>query len=173
MIKPYLNYAFGDEMRYGTRTYLKRRWTPKGFRPKCRMKIGYEFGYLYSAIYPKTGELFCMFLPNMTKECFKIFVNEFRNSIDKKTLFIVDGARSHVDLSDDLLTITKIPPATPELNPVENFFKQIRKQLANQVFETIADVEKALTLVLQDFYQHPDSVSKITFYPYLNNTTIS
>ncbi|RYX93697.1 hypothetical protein EON78_06180 [bacterium] len=159
-------------MRYGTRTNLKRRWTPKGFRPKCPMKIGYEFGYLYTAIYPKTGDLFCMMLPNMTKDCFEIFTNEFKKTLDKSTLFILDGARNHSQsFNDELLTIAKLPAASPELNPVENFFKQIRKQLANKVFENIQEVEKVLTDILHTFFIRPDIVSKVTFYPYLHNTT--
>lgn len=161
-------------MRYGTRTNLKRRWIPKAFRPKCPIKIGYEFGYLYTAIYPKTGELFCMMLPNMTKECFEIFIKSFKSTIKGNTLLILDGASNHSeDLSDNLLTIEKLPPANPELNPVENFFKQIRKELSNQVFETVEEVEKTLIKILQQFYDSPEKVSKITLYPYLRNTTIS
>jgi len=35
---------FEDEMRYGTRTECKRRWTRQGKRPTCKVKIGYKWG---------------------------------------------------------------------------------------------------------------------------------
>jgi len=49
-----------DEMRSGTRTQHKRRWTPKGHRPVCKVKLGYEFTYLYAAMAPATGKLIAL-----------------------------------------------------------------------------------------------------------------
>lgn len=43
------------EMRSGTRAALKRRWTPLGHRPRCSVKIGYQFGYLSCLICPGCG----------------------------------------------------------------------------------------------------------------------
>ena len=60
-------------MRYGTRTEVGRHWMPCGERPVCPVKLGYEFGYLYTAICPYNGDLFAMFLPNMKRTCFDIF----------------------------------------------------------------------------------------------------
>ena len=96
-------------MRYGTRSSFKRRWTPLGHRPECRVKIAYEFGYLYAAICPFSGDLFALLLPSMKKECFKIFVEQFERHLVRQptepepeagaeraeTLLIVDGAGSH------------------------------------------------------------------------------
>ena len=76
---------WGDEMRYGTRTELKRRWTPKGHRPRCPMKIGYQFGYLYCLLCPFTGDLFCLLLPSMQKACFGRILEEFAKDLGKKT----------------------------------------------------------------------------------------
>ena len=41
---------FYDEMRSGTRTVLKKRWSAMGHRPSGKQRIGYEYVYLYAAI---------------------------------------------------------------------------------------------------------------------------
>lgn len=54
-----------DEMRAGTRTELKKRWTPKGHRPVGKVRLGYRFCYLYAAIAPATGKLIALLLPRI------------------------------------------------------------------------------------------------------------
>jgi len=40
-------------------------------------------------------------------------------------------------LKDNNLTILFLPSYSPELNPVERFFQEIRKVTANKIFENI------------------------------------
>ena len=49
----------------------------------------------------------------------------------EKALFIADGATAHkAELFDkEKLVFERLPAACPELNPVERFFKEIRKEL--------------------------------------------
>ena len=68
---------FEDEMCYGTRTECKKRWTRQGKRPTCKVKIGYEYGWLYVAICLQTGDMIACFINNpscVVKKCnlFKI-----------------------------------------------------------------------------------------------------
>ncbi len=67
-----------DEMRSGTRTECKKRWAAKGHRPVCKVKLGYEFTYLYVAVNPATGKLIALLLPDMTKASFALFVEHFK-----------------------------------------------------------------------------------------------
>ena len=163
-------------MRYGTRTALKRRWTPVGHRPQCRVKIAYEFGYLYCAICPFTGELFGLLLPSMKKECFEIFLEEFLDSLlppTAETLMILDGAGSHqqsVVGENSGLRLEKLPAACPELNPVERFFQDLRKELSNQVFETIAQIEQKIQELLEKYWSEPNLVIRLTRYPYIDTS---
>lgn len=166
-------------MRYGTRTELKRRWTPKGHRPRCPMKIGYQFGYLYCLLCPFTGDLFCLLLPSMQKACFGRFLEEFAKYLGKKpatTLVIVDGAGSHqtnVLSSDSPLRLEKLPPSSPELNPAERFFQELRKELANQIFETVEELEAKLEQILQRYWKEPQLIKSLTAFPYLNASNLS
>ena len=92
-------------MRSGTRSQCKTRWTPKGHRPRCRLKLGYEYCYVYAALNPYSGSLFCLLLPDMTKESFCLFTTRFAHYLDevygaetterKQVLLIGDGAGAH------------------------------------------------------------------------------
>lgn len=163
-------------MRTGTRTELKRRWGPQGHRPITKVKIGYEFVYLYAALNPYTGKLIALLLPRMTKECFGIFMDYFAQQTQEiygtqKILLIGDGASNHQQdvIKSELIKLEKLPAACPELNPAERFFEELRTELSNQVFEEIDAVEKFLCQILKKYFQNPDRVAKLTCFPYIRN----
>ena len=166
-------------MRSGTRSECKRRWTPKGHRPTCKMKLGYEYCYVYAALNPYSGSLFCLLLPDMTKESFCVFSTHFSQYLDeqygknsearKQVLLIADGAGAHQQKTcvENGFAFQKLPPASPELNPVERFFEELRKELSNHIFHTIDEVEDHLTTILLNYYQNPQLLIQLTQFPYI------
>ncbi|CAN5308837.1 hypothetical protein BH20ACI1_BH20ACI1_16860 [soil metagenome] len=72
-------------------------------------------GYLYCAICPFTGDLFCLLLPNMKKECFQVFIDEFENhrAGSGETLLILDGAGCH---QGDTIKFSLHQYVKPDLN---------------------------------------------------------
>ncbi len=170
-------YYFQDEMRFGTRTELSRRWTACGVRPSGEQLIGYEYGYLSVALNPRTGELFALILPDMRIESFQAFLDEFGKFIGKKTFvrLITDGAAAHRSTRlkiDAELTIEHLPPYSPKLNPVERLFKELRKELKNHVFESLQAVEEAVIKAVEPFMKDGSRVKKLTFYGWLHTTPI-
>lgn len=159
-------------MRFGTRTELKRKWSPQGHRPKAPMKIGYEFAYLYLALCPYNGEVFAMFLPYMNKECFSLFGQQFTQTVSAPTLVIADKASTHQSslLATTDLVLQHLPTACPELNPVERLFKELRRKLANRVFYSLQQAEQVLNRVLQELIEQPAKVISLTNFSYLNTT---
>jgi hypothetical protein len=170
-------------MRSGTRSQCKRRWTPTGHRPKCRVKLGYQYCYLYAALNPYTGSLFSLILPDMTKDSFCVFTDHFSHYLDKlynvpneqrnKVLLIADGAGAHLEelCTDHGFDFKKLPAASPELNPVERFFEELRKDLADHVFDTLEQVEEHLISMLQKYYQNPQVIIQLTQFPYISLPT--
>lgn len=156
-------------MRFGTRTENKRKWTPQGHRPISPMKIGYEFSYLYLALKPYTGEVFAMILPYMNTECFTIFVKEFSQCLNRTTLLIADRATTHQAkvTKDTLVVLQHLPTACPELNPVERFFQEMRKELANKVFISLQQAQDKVCEALMKVTENLDSVIKLTKFPYI------
>ena len=160
-------------MRVGRRTELKRKWAPQGHRPKAPIHIGYEFIHLFVAIAPFCGKIFAMFLPRLDQECFALFTKEFDESLTQKTMLIADRATAHKAelMVNTKIELQKLPSASPELNPVERFFKELRRQMACKVFETLQQAEQQVETILQKYFQQPEKVISITKFPYLQNTS--
>ena len=108
------------------------------------MKVGYEFCYLYAALCPSTGPLVCLILPDMTNASFCLFCTFFSAQVralwgSTPVLLIADGAgapQREVCLENGI-ALQRLPPYCPELNPVERFFEELRKDLSNQVYKTL------------------------------------
>ena len=159
-------------MRVGTRTDLGRKWAPQGHRPQAMVKIGYEFTHLFVAIAPFTGKIFAMFLPSLNNECFQIFGQQLQQGLSQKTLLIADQATAHQQklLDQEWIVLEKLPPASPELNPVERFFKELRRKLKFRVFDSIKHAEQEVEKILLSFFENPQAVISLTLYPYIKNT---
>lgn len=164
-------------MRYGTRTECKKRWMIQGKRPICRMKIGYDWGYLYVALAPATGDLFAMFFTHLNKACFQIFLQEFEKHLetkgmDGKILLVGDGATAHTAQNwDDIpqMDWKRQPTACPEVNPVERFFQELRKQISNKIFETEEQIREYLKELLLKIEPQKENIKKLTLFPYIKN----
>ena len=161
-------------MRSGTRTMLKRRWTPLGHRPPSPVKIGYEYVYLYAAVNPYTGHLLALLLPRMNKECFTIFMDYFAEQTgtlygSEAVLLIADGASNHQAevIQGSTILLQKLPAACPELNPAERFFQALRLELSNQVFEEYEQVIEKIEEILQKYFNNPELVRSLTHFPYI------
>jgi transposase len=162
-------------MRTGTRTELKRRWTPHGHRPVCRIKLGYEFSYLYAALAPVSGQLIALLLPDMTGDSFEVFFRFFEQQVQgvygwRKTLLILDQASAHwhkVSINSSVI-LQYLPVASPELNCVERFFQELRKPLSNRIFKDIAEVERFVSKVLKKYYHTPELIMQLCLFPYMH-----
>jgi transposase len=118
--------------------------------------------------------MFCLLLPDMTKESFSVFNQQFcrwlkQPNQQQSVLMIADGAGAHQSriCAGCGMDLVRLPPASPELNPVERFFQELRKETANRVFATIEEVENYLSGVLQKYYQNPQTITSLTLYPYI------
>ncbi|MCB0515384.1 MAG: transposase [Bacteroidetes bacterium] len=94
--------------------------------------------------------------------------NFLRASIHPLTL-LLDKATCHTAATkkNNLDTIF-FPPACPELNPVERFFKEVRKELKSRVFQSLSEIELNLEAILAKYWQNPKAVISITSFPYFN-----
>ena len=52
----------------------------------------------------------------------------------------------------------EFPPYCPELNPVEKLWDQVKRHVANEVFETLESIESKIEEVLSPFWQSVEPV---------------
>jgi putative transposase len=91
---------------------------------------------------PLTGESFFLVMPYCNTDCMNVFLKKLSEAYpDDHIIFVCDGAGWHK--ANDLvipenIQILYLPPATPEMNPIEQIWKEIRKiGFKNEVFESL------------------------------------
>jgi putative transposase len=140
---------FEDEAGFGRINKPKRCWCPKGTRPVVPCQHIREYYYAYGAVEPQTGESVFLVLPNANSDCMSVFLQELSARYAKDyILLIADHASWHKAKSlarPDNIRIFHIPPYTPEMNPIEQIWKEIRKiGFKNEMFQTLDKVADRL-----------------------------
>ena len=124
-----------------------------------------EYRYAYGAVEPLTGENFFLVLPYSNTVCMSLFLNKLAAAYPEDIIILVcDGASWH---RSGMLEIPKniclfyLPPATPEMNPIEQIWKEIRKRgFRNEIFQTLEKVVDKLCDTICSL--SPKSVKTIT-----------
>lgn len=113
----------------------------------------------------------------MSKDSFGIFVDYFSEQArklcgNKEVVLIADKAGAHQvqDCKSTGVALELLPRACPELNPVERFFEELRKELSDHIFENIDQVEDHLCKILKKYYKHPEQIVQLCYYPYMRTT---
>jgi transposase len=129
--------------------------------------------YLYLTFCPFTGEGFASFLPKLNSYYFGWFVREIQNYLPCKSLFIADGATAHkAELFDnEKLVFECLPAACPELNPVERFFKEVRRRLKFRVFATLEQAQTCIERIVEELFEDAGKLVSLTCFPYISDTT--
>lgn len=142
---------FMDEMRYGLISNYLRSWSKKGIRTIVPNQLEYESSYLYSAISPIDGESFHLIsMDTVNGNRIKIFLEELQKKYkDNHIVLVWDRAPFHkngIFQKMDNLTSIFLPSYSPELNPIERWFEELRQATANQIFKTIESIEKIIEI---------------------------
>lgn len=155
---------FQDESRFGRMNDVKRCWSFGNNRPSVPKQMVREYVYIYGAFNPITGESDMIILPSMTKEsmnCFLQILSE-RNK-DKMILLICDGAPNHKETAitiPDNIIIEKIPPRSPQINPSENMWEEIKEKFFyNRIFNSIASLTDRISKAIL-WYEEKNSIVK-------------
>jgi transposase len=81
-------------------------------------------------------------------------------------ILIVDGAGWHGSdalVVPDTISLLKLPPYAPELNPLENVWAFLRaNKLANRLYDTYQAIVDACCEAWSDFIKAPNLVKSIT-----------
>lgn len=136
---------FEDEAGFGRINKPKYCWCTKGVRPLVPCHHIREYRYVYGAVEPLTGEHYFLVMPYCNTECMNVFLDELSKEYEEDVILLIcDGAAWHKSKGLNIpknIRITHIPPYTPEMNPIEQIWKQLRRMgFKNEVFKTLNDV---------------------------------
>ena len=163
---------FADEARFGRMNRPRPCWAPIGIRPPVASQLIREYVYLYGAVSPKDGTCVYLIMPAPDTECFQIFLDILGKKYPRHLILLfVDGAGNHC--SDELeipanIILHLLPPYSPELNPQENLWDEIREKIfKNYALKSMNDVYAKLEEAALYIERNPKLVKSITSFPYI------
>ena len=144
---------FQDEAGFGRINKPKYCWCFKGLRPSVPCHHIREYRYAYGAVEPLTGESFFLVMPYCNTESMSVFLRELSEAYPNDRIILVcDGAswhRSKTLIAPSNIRLLFLPPATPEMNPTEQIWIEIRKRgFKNEVFQTLNKVVDRLCVTI-------------------------
>lgn len=133
---------FEDEAGFGRINKPKYCWCFQGLRPTVPCHHIREYRYAYGAVEPLTGESFFLVLPYSNTICMNLFLQKLSETYSAdRILLVCDGAAWHKAKALEIpenIRLLFLPPATPEMNPIEQIWKEIRKRgFRNEIFQTL------------------------------------
>jgi putative transposase len=161
-----------DEARFGRITQARKCWAPAGMRPCTPHHIVRESVYAFAAIAPKQGQMTSLILPSADTDMMTLFLEHVSQEFaDALIVMQVDGAGWHhsqeLHLPANIRLIFQ-PPYSPELNPVEHLWDELReKYFANRIFASLDALEEHLCTGLNALAADPDHLRSMTYFPHI------
>ena len=131
-----------------------------------------EYLYLYAAVDPFTGAMTSLIHPDVNAHAMGSFLDlvakEFPN---EQILMVMDGAGWHraADLAiPERITLLHLPPYSPELNPAEHLWDELReKHFTNRVFNDLDAVYHHLIAAVRQLIADQPRVASLTGFDWI------
>jgi len=159
-----------DEARFGLLPIMRRRITALGIQPIKRAEYCFENFYVYGLTEILNGEKFFLELPYVNGECFKLFLREFLQTSDEKTLHVIflDNASFHsgkYSSAIENVVFINFPAYSPELNPIERFWRDLKDWLAGKEIRNLSELSDLIMEKLRNYSK--EKIKSLTGYQYL------
>jgi transposase len=163
---------FGDEMRYGLISNFRRSWSKVGERTVIDSQQSFDNRYLFSAVSPISGDSFHLTsIDGFDTEAAHTFLLELKKKhSDKMVVLVWDNAPCHrpiIHREIPGLIVLFLPPYSPELNPAERFFEELRKATANIIFKSIEEQEVAIKAKLNTLANDTTGMKQLLGYEWI------
>lgn len=159
---------FGDEASFAQWGSLSYTWARKGQQPTVKtsgLRKAYKiFGlidYLSGAFFYKGH------IGKFNTESYQAFLSEVLTKTKPHLILIQDGARYHTSKAmqeffahhQDRLTVYQLPAYSPQFNPIEYLWRNIKKQATHlRYFPTFADLMNKVDQKLRYFAHMPKRI---------------
>jgi transposase len=129
----------------------------------------FESLYVYGAVEPLTGQSFFLELPTLNTHGFQLFLDHFVAADPASFhLLLLDNGAFHKARALRLppnLGLLFFPPYTPELNPIERVWRDLKDWLAPHYLTSLAALSKRLCARLRQY--SAATFRSLTSFPYL------
>ena len=157
-----------DETRLGLLPVVRRRITACGVQPVATVTHQFDNFYLYGAVEPITGASFFLELPSLNSRAFQRWLDDFAATFPESlNVLVLDNGAGHkakaVHWPSNVVPVF-LPPYSPELNPMERLWRDLKDKLADVPATTIAALSDALCAIIQSYA--PATLHSLTSFTY-------
>ncbi len=158
---------FQDEARVGQRGTVTRTWAKKGTRPRLTRQQQFEYAYIFGAVCPVSNKAIGLVLPVVNTDAMIMHLQEISSQVplSRHALVVLDQAAWHTTKRlkiFDNLSLLPLPPASPELNPVEQVWQQLRDNcLANRCYDGYEAILDACCYAWNWLVDIPDRIRQL------------
>jgi transposase len=144
-----------DETRLGVLPVIRRRITACGVQPVVTVTHTFDTFYLYGAVEPTTGASFFLELPYLNSLTFQLWLEGFGEALpDADNIVVLDNGAFHkakaLQWPSNVVPLF-LPPDSPELNPIERLWRDLKDKLAEVVAQTIEELSEAVCAIMQSY----------------------
>lgn len=158
---------FQEESRVGQQGSLTRMWAEKGTRPRVVRQQQFNYTYIFGAVCPARDEAVGLIMPYANMHTMQIHLEHISTKIPKgrHAILILDRAGWHTTKklkNFHNLTLVPLPPTSPELNPIEQVWQQLKdKELSNRCFKDEEEIVSSCCIAWNNFTEQKGAVQKL------------
>lgn len=165
---------FADEAGMRSDHHAGTTWAPIGQTPIVSISTGKRFSVQMLSAISMGGQLQFMLHQGMgTAEVFCAFLKQLMLGATQPIMLVVDGSSIHkaklvneyVQSTDGQLELHILPPYSPQLNPDEQVWKNVKERVAKQPITDRAGLHSLIEQALQRLQALPDLVTSFFRHP--------
>lgn len=164
---------FQDEARFGQQGTLTRVWARRGTRPTAVRQTEYDYLWVLGVVCPETGKAEGLLSPRLNTDVVNIFLREFAGTLpaNEHAVLLWDGAGYHTSKKMTMpanITVLRLPPYSPELNPIENLWHYLKSHYwSNRTYAGYEELEMAAIDAWKSAALKPELMKSVCATTYL------
>jgi len=159
-----------DEMRLGRVGATRRRWGIRGVKIVQPLRRRYEWSYLVLLVDGEQSKPWWTWQPTMRSDDLLVTLADLHVG-ERVAAVVWEGAPAHRERRVRALglPLVELPPSSPELNPAERIFEEIRRQVEGEVYAPRADKQAAVEAYLRELAAHPERVHALAGWAWIHD----
>jgi hypothetical protein len=156
--------VLADELRLGLRGQVRRVLAPRGVRVAQRLQLTYQWAYLLLAVDPRAGTLRWRWLARCRAGPIREALADWAPDA---VVWDGHGAHTATLLADLPVARVRLPAYSPELNPAERVFQELRRRVEGRTYAALADKQAIADAYLAELAADPDRVKQLCAWAWL------
>lgn len=156
--------VLADELRLGLRGQVRRVLGRRGLPVVQRLQLRYQWSYWLLAVDPRAGTLRWCWLERGRAAGIKPALARWAPDA---VIWDGHGAHTATLLADLPVARIRLPAYSPELNPAERVFEEVRRRVEGRVYASVADKQAVAEAYLAELAAEPDRVRQLCGWEWL------